>query len=223
MLLQLRKQMVYRAPSEKGWSAGTGRWLSLSTLLLWGPIWSTVSRSGASSTRKTELMERVQRTTTEMIMGLEHLPYQDSLRELGFFSLEKRRLQGDLTAAFQYLKGAYKLEGSHFFERVDNSRTRENGFKLREGRFRLDVRGKFFTERVVRCWNSCQERLWMPHPWRCSRPDWMGPWAAWSSIKCGGWWLCTWQGGWRFMILEVPSNPGHLWLCNFSGRQLKLT
>ena len=56
-------------------------------------------------------------------------------------------------SAFQYLKGAYKQEGSKLFERVDNSRTRGNGFKLKEGRFRLDVRGKFFTMRVVRCWN----------------------------------------------------------------------
>ena len=56
-------------------------------------------------------------------------------------------------AAFQYLKGAYKQEGSKLFERVGNSRTRGNGFKLKEGRFRLDVRGMFFTEEVVRCWN----------------------------------------------------------------------
>jgi len=69
------------------------------------------------------------------------------------FSLEKRRLQSDLIAAFQYLKGAYKQEGSQLFERVDNGRTRGNGFKLKKGGFRLDIREKFFTKRVVRCLN----------------------------------------------------------------------
>ena len=66
----------------------------------------------------------------------------------------------DLIAAFQYLKGPYKQEGSHLFERVDSSRTRGNGFELKEGRLRLDIQGKFFTMRVVRCWNSPE----MPRP-----------------------------------------------------------
>ena len=94
-----------------------------------------------------------------MIRGMEHLSYGERLREVGLFSLEKRRLRGDLIVAFQYLKGAYKKDGDKLFSRACCNRTRGNGFKLKEGRFRLDIRKKFFTVSVVKHWNRLPRKM----------------------------------------------------------------
>jgi len=84
---------------------------------------------------------------------MEHFSCEDRLRELELFSLEKRRLRGDLTAIFQYLKGAYKKDGEGLFTKACRDRARGNGCRLKEGRCTLDTRKQFFTLRVVRHWH----------------------------------------------------------------------
>ncbi|GAB0206191.1 mitochondrial enolase superfamily member 1 [Grus japonensis] len=100
---------------------------------LWGPQYKT----------DMELLEQVQRRATKMIKGLEHLSCEDTLRELGLFSLEKRRLWGNLIAVFQYLEGAYKKERDQLFSRACSDWTRANDFKLKEVRYKEEM---FYNE-----------------------------------------------------------------------------
>jgi len=93
-----------------------------------------------------ELLEQVQRRTTEMIRGLEHLPYGD---RAGALQPGEEKASGEHYSTFQYLRG-YRKSGVGLFVSVCSDRTRRNGFKGKESRFRLGNKMKLFTVEVVR-------------------------------------------------------------------------
>ena len=99
-------------------------------------------------------LERVQRRATKLIPRLRNMPYEERLKELNLFSLEKRRMRGDLIEVFKMFRGFDNINISDYFD-IDRERnTRNNGFKIIGKNFRSEESKHFFFNRIVNVWNS---------------------------------------------------------------------
>ena len=99
-----------------------------------------------------ERLEAVQARATKLIPSIRHLGYVRRLERLNLYSLEKRRLRGQLIETFKMLKGMNNIDYRHLFT-FSNNRTRSNGWKLELKRFNTSQCGNFFTYKIAPIWN----------------------------------------------------------------------
>ena len=102
--------------------------------------------------------------------------YADRLKELNLFSLEQRRLRGDLIQAFKILKGIDNVDPGDFFKLKKETRTKGHKWRLDKGAFRTENRRHFFTQRIVRVRNQLPVMLLKLTPWDPSRSYLMRFW-----------------------------------------------
>ncbi len=107
-------------------------------------------------------IERLQRLVTRLVRGLRHVPYEERLRQLNLFSLERRRLRADLIMAFNVFKGEIDLNPSEFFLRPPRAGLRGHTYRLLQGPSRLRRRSGAFSVRIVKFWNRLPAHLVLP-------------------------------------------------------------
>jgi len=99
------------------------------------------------------VLEKVQRRATKLIPSIRKLRYEDRLKYLGLFSLQRRRKRGDLIETFKIMNGVENIDSETFFKRSSATNLRGHNFKIYKQTATSIHRRNFFSQRVVNSWN----------------------------------------------------------------------
>jgi len=107
-----------------------------------------------------ECLETIQRRATKLVKGLKPKSYEERLKSLGLYSLQQRRLRGDMIETFKILTGKERVDSQSFFQLATASHNlRGHSLKLFLPRCSTTVRKMFFSTRVVSHWNALPQHV----------------------------------------------------------------
>lgn len=159
MPLWWRRPLAHWAASARAESVGCSKWFFPS--IRTGETTSRAHSVGPPSTRQTiTYCSKSSRGSARGLRASSTWCMRGGwLRELGLFSLQKRRLKGHLLAVYSCLLGECIEDGSRLFLEVYDEKTKGNRHKLQHGKFWLNTRTHFSTMRVVKHWNSLSREV----------------------------------------------------------------
>ena len=101
-----------------------------------------------------ECIEKIQRRATKLVHGFNKMSHEQRLKALGLYSLQRKRLRGDLIETYKILTGKEKIKSDQLFQKATTTEIRGHSLKLYKKSSRLELRKHSFSQRIIDHWNK---------------------------------------------------------------------